>query len=63
MIFNNKFYYNLMTKIQFWVSNQSTQYYSNHFFSFLLCQREEQEDESEEFAELFENGISYVEGR
>ena len=32
----------------------------------LLClhfQREEQEDESEEFIELFENGVSYVEGR
>ena len=29
---------------------------------FLPLQREEQEDESEEFTELFENGISYVEG-
>ena len=31
--------------------------------SCFIFQREEQEDESEEFIELFENGISYVEGR
>ena len=43
--------------------SQNVDFFVHFSLSYFVLKREEQEDESEEFLELFENGISYVDGK
>ena len=43
--------------------SQNVDFFVHFPLSYFVLKREEQEDESEEFLELFENGINYVDGK